>query len=187
MALFLAACSSGSPSASPSPGDSVATPAPDPSTLPAGVVTSERFGWSMELPAGWIYRPATEDWPVHTYPAAGAAYTDNFEKPEGFPVIDVSTQRLPTDQTPDEFLTDLDAGNNRIGCTVEQTDEITVDGSVGRFQRQSCAQGSEIAWEVAVIDGDRVYLIYWIALTNAVTDDEDQFHQMLSTFQFADG
>jgi hypothetical protein len=155
--------------------------------LPAGTVTSERFGWSVTLPAGYIYRPATEDWPPHTYPAAGAAYTDNFEMAEGFPLIDVSTQQLPADQTPDQFLEELDDGNESIGCTVEASGDATVDGTTGRLQRQSCAQGFETAWEVTVFDGDRVYLIYYIALADDVIDDEAEFLEILSTFQFAEG
>lgn len=148
-------------------------------------MTSERFGWSLELPPGWTYTPATEDWPPHTYPAPGAAYTDNFERAAGLPAIDISTQQLPDDQTRDEFVAELDEGNAAISCLVEATEEITVDGVVGRFQRQTCAAGTENAWEVAVFDGDRVYVIYWIGAADARAEDEPVFREILESFRFA--
>ena len=67
-------------------------PTPSPSSTPAsplaigiagramtdgGRVTSTRFGWSAVVPAGWRYRPATEDWPARSNPLPGAPYTDN--------------------------------------------------------------------------------------------------------------
>jgi hypothetical protein len=139
----------------------------------------------MEIPAGWRYRPATEDWPPHTYPQPGATYTDNFEPSGGFPAIDVSTQVLPAGQTRREFLADLDSGNADFGCTVEETEEITVDGETGRLQRQLCAGGTENIWEVTVFDGDRVYLIYWIGRASARADDEPVFRELMETFRFA--
>jgi hypothetical protein len=148
-------------------------------------VTSVRFGYSLELPPGWVYRPATSDWPAHTYPAAAAPYTDNWERLPGFPVIDISTQVLPPGQAPDEFVGALDEGSASVGCNVEATEEVTVDGAAGRFQRQSCASGSEIALEVLVFDGDRVYVIYWIGLTEERAEDEQAFRQILDTFRFA--
>jgi len=35
------------------------------------------------------------------------------------------------------------------------------------------------------LDGDRVYVIYWIGLTTAAADDEPVFRQILATFRFA--
>lgn len=149
-------------------------------------MTSERFGWSVELPAGWRYRPATEDWPVHTNPLPGAPYTDNFERPgESFPAFDVSTQQLPSDQTPEEFLADLDQFNEDFGCVVEAEEEITVDGTVGRLQTQSCASGTENVWEVIVFDEDRVYAIYWVGRRDDAAADEPVFREIMETFSFA--
>jgi hypothetical protein len=152
-----------------------------------GRVTSDRFGWSVELPPpAWEYRPATEDWPPMTNPLPGAAYTDNFERPgTSFPAFDVSTQELATGQSADEFLADLDAFTAGIGCTVEETEDITIDGTPGRLQTQQCASGTENAWEVIVIDGTRVYAIYWIGLQDEAAADEPVFRGIMETFAFA--
>jgi len=187
--LALAGTACASPSVTPSQSAPVAsqaeTPAPTP---PGGLVTSVLFGYSLDLPPGWVYRPATEIWPVRTYPTAGAPYTDNWERlPGPFPVIDISTQVLPADQTEELFMAALDEGNAAISCSVAATEEITVDGATGRFQRQSCAGGSEVAFEVTVFDGNRVYLIYWIGLTEQAAEDEPVFRQILATFRFAPG
>ena len=177
------------PSASATATEAQATPTAPPTAAPTpagGIVTSARFGYSLEIPPGWVHRPATEDWPERTYPSAGAPYTDNWERlPGGFPVIDVSTQVLPADQSQDQFMTDLDAGNTGLGCTAESTEEVTVDGAVGRFQRQLCFSGAELALEVAVFDGDRVYLIYWIGFPADRAEDEAAFRQILASFRFA--
>ena len=147
-----------------------------------------RFGWSFELPAGWRYRPATEDWPAHVAPAAGAAYTDNFERPgQDFPAIDVSTQLLPADQTQKQFVAALDAATADVGCTAEATEEITVDGVVGRLQRQGCAGGFEAVWEVVAFDGERAYVIYWVGRADAAATDEPAFRRLLTTFEFPAG
>lgn len=141
----------------------------------------------MELPGPeWRYRAASEDWPPHTYPSPGAAYTDNFERPsENFPAIDVSTQELPSDQTPDQFMADLDAGTADIGCEAASTEDVTVDGVVGRYQVQVCAGGFESIVEVIVFDGNRVYAIYWVGLAEDAASDEPVFRQIVSTFRFS--
>ena len=152
-------------------------------------MTSERLGWSAELPAPeWLYRPATEDWPPHTNPLPGAAYTDNFERPdEPFPVFDVSTQQLPSDQTQEEFLAGITEFSADFGCVVEAEEEITVDGAVGRLQTQTCASGMERVWEIVVFDGDQVYAIYWVGLIDDAAADEPVFRGIMDTFEFAEG
>lgn len=141
----------------------------------------------MEIPAGWRYRPATEDWPAeHDYPLPGARYSDNFEPADdGFPAIDVSTRELAAGQSREVFLAGLDAGSAGIGCTVEEETSALVDGEAARLQRQSCAGGGETVWEVIAFDSERVYAIYWIGLTSEREQDEPAFIEALSTFRFA--
>jgi hypothetical protein len=179
----MSACSA---SASPSP-SGPASEQPEPSLeLVVGRVTSDRFGWSAELPAPeWEYRPATEDWPQRTNPLPGAAYTDNFERPgTSLPAFDVNTQQLPADQAHEDFLTDLDAFNEDLGCVVESEEEIAVDGVTGRLQQQTCAQGGENAWEVVVFDGDQVYAIYWVGGFGDAAVDEPVFRGIMESFRF---
>jgi hypothetical protein len=141
--------------------------------------TSERFGFSLEVPAGWTYSAATQDWPAGVYPEGGAAYTDQWALPPGpLPVLDILTQPLPQGTTREEFIADLDEGTATF-CTVESTDEIVVDGSTGRLQRQTCGYN---AYEVVVFDRDRVYLLYWIG---GEVEDRALFEEIVSTFRFA--
>jgi hypothetical protein len=150
-----------------------------------GRLTSPRFGWSVVVPAGWLYRQATEDWPPGTNPAPGARYTDNIEHASGFPTLDVSTRLLSAGQSPGDFLEELDRFNQSIGCEVEADEEGTVDGEVARVQRQSCAAGTETVWEVIAFDGDRVYAIYWLSRVTEVEADEALFRETLGSFRFA--
>ena len=138
------------------------------------------------MPAGWRYRAATTDWPVRTYPTAGATYTDSFG-PLGafFPAFDVSTQQLPDDQAPSEFLAELDAGNASNGYMVVEDGQIVVDGVTGRLQRQTL--GTESIWEVILFDEGRVYAIYWVGLESQREVDEPVFRHMMDTFAFPIG
>jgi hypothetical protein len=143
--------------------------------------TSERFGYSLELPGEWRYRAATENWPADVYPAAGAAYTDNFEQPPAsFPTVDIVTRQLDAGETQEAFLTWLDEQNAAI-CTVEETSEVGVDGTDARLQRQTCGYN---AWEVVAFDGDRAYLMYWLGEPSRAASDWLIFEQVLATFRF---
>ena len=171
-----------SPRLSPTP---AATAVPSPTTTdepsPAAWTrfTSVRHGFSLELPSDWTYTPATTDWPPDTYPAGGSSYTDQLAAPAPFPVIDVVTQPLPAGTTADAFLAWLDVENARI-CTVEETEEVTVDGVAGRLQRQTCGYN---AWEVALIGDGRVTLVYWLGIGSLV-DERRTLDRVLSTFRF---
>jgi hypothetical protein len=167
-------------SAQPSPPNG-AGPTTEPSDGPHHV-TSERFGYSLSLPAGWTYVPATEDWPPGVYPSATSAFTDRFDRrPASFPAIDIQTQLLDDGMTPEAFLAWLDGENARL-CTVESTEEIVIDGATGRFQQQTCGYNS---FEATVFDGDRVYLIYWLGATSLVDEERPVFEAILDTFRFA--
>lgn len=141
--------------------------------------TSGQYRYSLKVPENWIYHPATEDWPQDVYPVGGSSYIDQWELPPGpFPVIDIMTQRLASGMSVEEFMAWLDRNNAKL-CTVESTEDIVVDGSTGRLQRQTCGYN---AYEVAVFDERRVYLIYWIG---GEIEDRALFEEILSTFRFA--
>jgi hypothetical protein len=168
-------------SAPPSAPPDSAAPTSEPSDAPQ-VFTSERFGYSLSLPAGWTYVPATEDWPAGEYPSAISAFTDRFDRrPASFPAIDIQTQRLEDGMTQEAFLAWLDGENAKL-CTVESTEEIVIDGATGRFQHQTCGYNS---FEATVFDGDRVYLMYWLGATSLVEEERPMFEAILESFRFA--
>jgi hypothetical protein len=108
----------------------------------------------------------------------GSDYIDQWIRPPGpFPVIDIASQPLAEGMTKEEFLAWLDEENSKI-CSVESTEAYEVDGVEARLQRQSCGYG---AYEVAAIEGNNVYLIYWLGGSER---DLESFQQILGTFRF---
>jgi hypothetical protein len=179
-ALIVALVIGGCAPASPAP-ELEGSASPSSSAVAWTTHTSERFGFSIDLPGEWRYRPATEDWPAGEYPTGGSAYTDNFEQPpDPFPTVDIVTQPLANDMTPEEFLSWLDIENAKL-CTVESTEAVTVDGIEGRLQRQTCGYN---AWEVAVFDGNRVYLIYWLGSPSRIEAERPIMERAIASFRF---
>lgn len=134
------------------------------------------------MPGEWRYRAATEDWPPNVYPSGGAAYIDNFEQPPApLPTVDIMTQPIGAGMTQEAFMAWLDEENAKI-CTVEETEETTVDGRTGRLQRQTCGYN---AWEVAVFDGDQVYLIYWLGEPSRIDAERPIFDEVIDSFRFS--
>jgi hypothetical protein len=195
----LAGCASApKPTATPMPSVAPTSPAVStPSNIPAPTnspsaapvsfttVTSPLQGWSVDIPDTWRLRAATTAWPPHTYPEAGAAYTDNMEPSVflgGFPAFDVNAQELPSDQTPEEFVAFITAENEARGYQVVSEEAIVVDGVTGRLQRQ--AIGSEGIWEVLLVDGNTAYAIYWVDLEADMATNEDLFRTILGSLRF---
>ena len=158
-----------------------ASPSPQASAAWA-MITSSRFRYLLSVPADWRYVPATEDWPDRVYPSAVSAFSDRFTHPsDSFPAIDISTQVLAPGTTPADFLTWLSSEDAKI-CEIHETEDVVVDGATGRFQRQSCGYN---AWEVAVFDEDRVYLLFWLGLPARIDEDRRMFQAVLDSFRFA--
>ena len=143
-------------------------------------VTSERFGYSLEVPGTFEHTAATEDWPAGVYPVADAPYTDLWFDPVHFPTIDIVTQEMPDELSEAEFLAWLDE-NNAERCTVEETEEITVAGTVGRWQDQTCGYNS---MEVVLFDDGWVYVLWWLGNVVDADADRERFEHVLSTFEF---
>jgi hypothetical protein len=181
-AMIIGGCAPATPVPGVTEQPSQATGSASPSSSAAWTTyTSERNGFSLDLPGEWRYRPATEDWPAGEYPSGGSAYIDNFEQPPAsFPTVDIVTQPLADDMTPEEFLAWLDVENARI-CTVESTESVMVDGVEGRLQRQTCGYN---AWEVAVFNGGQVYLIYWLGEPSRVEAERPILDQVIASFRF---
>ena len=165
-----------------------ATPVPATPAATSGsnfqTVTSPMHRWTVEVPAAWPLRPATEVWLPNTYPLAGARYTDNMESPGGFPVFDVSVQQLPSGQTEDDFLAFMTAENEAHGYEVVESEEIVVDEVTGRIQRQSF--GGEGIWEVILHKDGRAYVIYWVDLETQLDENEALFRRIIDSFRFPD-
>ena len=136
----------------------------------------------MEIPAGWTYRPATEEWPAHSPSDPTAPFADHFAAPQGRPLIFVFRQSLPADQTEQQFTDQVDVENSR-GCESQEPEQITVAGVGARLVRRSCAGGQEAILEILLYDAGRAYEIYFVGQVLQVAEDEPLFLSLLDTFQ----
>lgn len=177
------AASSPDPASSASPVATATPPMPTPDLATAGwrTVRSERHGWALSIPAAWIHRPAVEDWPLGTYPIGGEPYIDQFLDPAGgLPFIDVATQPRDGARAVEEFLAWLDAENSAHGFEVVAAEMVLVDGVVARIQQQRLGYN---VWEVAIIDEERVILVYWIGASDRVEAERPLIDRVLAGFR----
>ncbi|HET7726533.1 MAG TPA: hypothetical protein VFK54_04330 [Candidatus Limnocylindrales bacterium] len=148
--------------------------------------TSAQFGFSLALPPNWAYlHRASADWPSRTYPGGGAPYIDQWGIPGAqLPALDITAQAVGPDSTWGDFLDLMDQGNARIGCTVEASSAIEVDGRPGRIQRQDCPH--YLSWEVLVDAGDRRFAIYWLGPRTSPEVQEALFRRILDSIHLSD-
>jgi hypothetical protein len=148
-------------------------------------ITSPMHGWTADLPVSWRLRAATEAWPPHTYPVAGALYTDNMEPPVAcgwYPAFDVNVQQRPADQTSAEFLEFMTIENETHGYEVVDEDEIVIDGVTGRLQRQK--SNHDTGWEVILFSDQNTYTIYWVDLQSQIDRNAPLFQEIMGSFRF---
>jgi len=167
-------------SATPTPSSSVASPSASPAAPPAltETFTSERYGFSILYPAGWVTRPATEPW-TSGIPDFGKNDGDVIYHPtlQGDLWIMVASQPQGgkgEDQWVDDLLTELISEDF---CDTPLED-VTIDGARGR----ECASSG-----AAVSAGDRGYLILPYVSGDdpavGVTYDRAWFEEVLATVQ----
>jgi hypothetical protein len=166
-----------SPSMSPPP---TASPSASPAapTALTETFTSERYGFSIMYPAGWVTRPATEPW---------TSGIPDFVKPDGDVIyhptlqgdlwIMVASQPLGgkgEEPWVDDLLTELISEDF---CDTPLED-VAIDGAQGR----ECASSG-----AAVSAGDRGYLILLYVSGDdsavGVTYDRAWFEEILATVQ----
>jgi hypothetical protein len=173
----------GLPTASPSPSSSP-TPSPSPSPSPSltapaltETFTSERHGFSISYPTGWVPRPATDPWTTG-FPNFGSTNADVIYDPvlQDHLFLMVASQPLAGKtgaQWVDELLTAL-ASADDCGPPIEP---VTIDGN----------QGQQCGSLAAVSAGDRGYVIvlYTSGDDPAAVAGYDQayFNDILATLQ----
>jgi hypothetical protein len=173
----------GQPTASPSPSASP-IPSPSPTTPPAAApaltetFTSERYGFSISYPTGWVPRPATDPWTTG-FPDFAQTNGDIIHDPvlQGSLWIVVASQPL-AGKTPTQWLDDLVAGLRGAGECDSPIEPVTIDGGQGRLICGAMAASSA---------GDLGYLI-WLYTGGddpaAVAGyDQAYFHDILATVQ----
>jgi hypothetical protein len=173
----------GQPSTSPSPSSSP-TPSPSPSASPitppalTETFTSERYGFSISYPTGWVTRPASDPW-TSEYPDFAQTTGDIIHDPvlQSSLWIMVASQPL-AGKTATQWLDDLVAGLRGAGECDAPIEPVTIDGNSGRLVCGAMAATSA---------GDRGYLI-WLYTGGddpaAVAGfDQAYFNDILATLQ----
>jgi len=160
-----------SPHSSASPSIAAATPVP---LIEA--FTSERHGFSIASPTGWVARPATEPW-TKDVPDFMSTAGDIFDDPvlEADLWIAVASQPIGA-ATPEVWAAEKLAFDD--GCTASEP--IAVDGATGLIGAGDCTRA-------AVTTDDRGYF-FWLytggddpSLTDAY--DRAWFEEVLATVQ----
>jgi hypothetical protein len=168
-----------SASASPTPGTS---PSDSPVSPPAltGTYTSDRYGFSISYPAGWVPRPATDAWTTG-FPDFASTTGDVIYDPalEGNLWIVVASQPLAEGTTSTQWVDDLlAAGIGGLDSCDPPIEPVTIDGNQGR----RCGSPS-----AAVAAGGRGYavVLYVSGDDPAVVAAYDQayFDEILATLR----
>jgi hypothetical protein len=167
-----------SPSLSPSPSASPsASPVPPPALTET--FTSERHGFSISYPTGWVARPATEPWTTGI---------PNFESTDGDVIYDpardaghlwimvASQPQAGKDGV--QWVDDALTGLSSAGICEPPLEQVSIDG----------AQGGMCASSVSAVSaGDRGYLILLYVSGDDPRDaaiyDQEYFKEILATVQ----
>jgi len=185
----------GPPAASPSPFD--VAPSAAPSSSPSGSVapatpqpltwetfTSDRFGYRMEVPVGWLHTNPVDDLPDDLFPGAEAQYADRWDQPVlRFPYLIVAVID-PAPQAAADWLDRAVAGLVNE-CGGSDPVSVSVAGTTGERRSAVCMAG--MSTEVAhFTDGNRVYTIESSATANDAATGQAILDHVLETFELID-
>ena len=168
----------GQPAASSAPSP---PPSDSPATAPAltETFTSERHGFSISYPAGWVTRPATEAW-TSSFPNFASSDGDVIYNPDrdaGHLWVMVASQPH-AGRSAEQWVDDQLTGLSSAGICEAPREAIVIDG----------AQGGICSSSVAVVSaGDRGYIVLLYVSGDdpgdAGTYNQDWFEQIIATMQ----
>lgn len=160
------------PSPSPSPTSSpTITPKPPPALT--GTFTSQRYGFSIQYPAGWVTRPATDAWTTGL-PDFGATTGDVIYDPALQDHLWIMVASRPLAGRPaSQWLDDLGGA----GACDTPTEPVTIDGTQGRLCGATAATSA----------GDRGYVIMLYTSGDNPAEvagyDQAYFNDLLATLR----
>ena len=181
----------GLPSASPSPsGGPSAGPSGSPAASASAItdwqtVTSERFGYSVDIPADWGETPATNVLPPDYFPGDPAQYANRWDAPQTHsPSIVIAVR----DPEPGESVAEWLAGTQAVfaaDCYGTPPAEMIVDGEQASRSSGICLTVNATAF-VQFVHGGRAYTI----LVSGAVGDEANVDTIMdiavSSFRFRD-
>ena len=146
-----------------------------------GTYTSDRYGFSISYPAGWVPRPATDTWTTG-FPDFGSTTGDVFYDPalQGNLWIVVASQPLAAGTTSTQWVDDLlaSAGLGGVDSCDGPIEPVMIDGNQGR----RCGSPS-----AAVVAGGRGYAVVLYRSSDdpaiAATYGRAYFDEILATLR----
>jgi hypothetical protein len=161
------------PTPQPSPTSGVMSPAPSRTTgptAPPSTFTSSRYGYSIDLPAGWTGYPAFLAWDGTSAPAYDQAVVDQLKSSTGTVAWVMSA---PTTRTLPAYIaaqTAVDAVEHPCPTAAEIDQAITIDGEPARMLVKHCGT---LVVSAAVIHKGSGYFFYFQHLPEDTADPED--------------
>lgn len=160
----------GGPGASPQPTQgAMASPIPVP--LLTETFVSTRNGFSVRYPAGWSTTAATTSWRPNTMLPIGNPALDELKLP-GVARLVVASQRLDAGQTEASWIASYGQEYFLRRCSGDRAawPRAIVDGRSGYLDLNGCPRPADhefstpdVAFDVIVFAGDRVYKSVWTA------------------------
>ena len=164
----------------------VGGPSPSPSPSPSPIrYTSDRFHYSIDVPASWTIVPATTDLPLLGFPFPDGTNVDRFEPVAGGKTwVFVTSGEFLAEETAEERRAGLDSLNtNTANCRISATRTITVAEAEARSQEMICFADDNII-EIFMARYGRMYMIDWFSDEPVDDADRTTFDAMVSTFRF---
>lgn len=170
----------------------------DPALGDGVIFTSERYGYSVTVPADFERFEIPGTWAAGESPVVNGPGSDVYSGPGSIDVrtdMVVWSQAVGTETSLDAFLADYDAlmSGSAGSCSgILTTGPLTIGGESARFTTHECPDGAgTVAFavhEAVVLHGERAYVIALAAPPASLSDAErgDLFESILATFSFSD-
>ena len=161
---------------SPSPR---ATPSP---SLTWETFTSDRFGYSVELPVGWLHTALVDDLPDELYPGDESTYADRWDQPvQRFPYVVIAVIN-PEPETDAAWL-ERNVTSAVAACDASDPVAVSVDGAPAERRTATCGTG--VATELVLFThAGRVYSIEINAATSDAASASAVLDRVLASFTF---
>jgi hypothetical protein len=174
-----------SPTATPAPSRSSGAPSATASpSLAWQSFTSDRFGYQVELPVGWLHSEPVDDLPDDLYPGDESSYADRWDQPiQRFPYIVIAVID-PAPETEAAWL-ERNVTSAIAACDASEPVAVTVDGVAAERRTATCGTG--VATELVLFThGGRVFSIESNAAASDAATASAILDRVLESFTFAD-
>lgn len=198
--MILVSC--GGQAAEPEPTQTTrAEPSPEATETPAGeVFRSERFGYSLVIPAGWLFRDKPGEWPVFdpVDPRRGtgidtfAAYLEGRNLAMGVgvrPLAEGETLEGWAETVQRVILESVGKGvcHETNEAEPEPAEALTLDGEAALLLAYQCPQSYDnYGLVVLAIDEGNGYWITWLGPQGNEEEDRATFLAALDSFAFGE-